>query len=199
MSKLRSVLKMTAAAAVGYTTGRYYEQVRDRLSLNSIAVQAAGSLPIGPAGDQLPSGSRDSTSINFPAKPQRIKEIMAHGYPTYEELRTYDNFVLSYDRRNRTAHWVFEHLTPQLLADGPAKVDRSKCEFAEDKSVHEYFRASNRDYRSSGFDRGHLAAAGNHRLHQDHCLQTFTLSNISPQVGKGFNRDKWNSLEKYVR
>lgn len=29
--------------------------------------------------------------------------------------------------------------------------------------------------------------------------ETFVLSNISPQVGKGFNRDYWARLEKFVR
>ena len=29
--------------------------------------------------------------------------------------------------------------------------------------------------------------------------QTFVLTNISPQVGKGFNRDKWEQLESLVR
>lgn len=29
--------------------------------------------------------------------------------------------------------------------------------------------------------------------------QTFYLSNMSPQVGRGFNRDKWNDLEMHCR
>lgn len=57
----------------------------------------------------------------------------------------------------------------------------------------------NTDYKGSGFDRGHLAAAGNHRTHQQHCDQTFYLTNMAPQVGQGFNRDSWNRLESYVR
>jgi len=61
------------------------------------------------------------------------------------------------------------------------------------------YRSLNSDYRGSGFDRGHLAAAGNHRLCQKHVDQTFFLSNIAPQVGVGFNRNSWNRLEKYVR
>lgn len=61
------------------------------------------------------------------------------------------------------------------------------------------FRATNKDYKRSGFDRGHLAAAGNHKANQELIKQTFVLSNIAPQVGKGFNRDAWNNLEKYVR
>ena len=49
----------------------------------------------------------------------------------------------------------------------------------------------------SGFDRGHLAPAANHRLNQAICDETFLMSNMSPQVGAGFNRDKWEHLERY--
>ena len=34
----------------------------------------------------------------------------------------------------------------------------------------------------SGFDRGHMAPAGNHRKDQTMCDQTFLLSNMAPQV-----------------
>ena len=30
-------------------------------------------------------------------------------------------------------------------------------------------------------------------------MSTFHLTNIAPQVGKGFNRDAWNKLEMYAR
>lgn len=43
-------------------------------------------------------------------------------------------------------------------------------------------RSENRDYKGSGFDRGHMAAAGNHRLSQKDCHETFLLSNMAPQV-----------------
>lgn len=38
--------------------------------------------------------------------------------------------------------------------------------------------------RMSGYDRGHLAAAANHRSSQDSMCATFFLSNMSPQVGE---------------
>jgi endonuclease G len=60
-------------------------------------------------------------------------------------------------------------------------------------------RSENADYKGSGYDRGHLAAAGNHKVEQKHMEQTFFLSNMAPQVGVGFNRDSWNRLEKHVR
>ena len=38
------------------------------------------------------------------------------------------------------------------------------------------------------YDRGHLAPAADHKGSQRAMEDTFTLSNVSPQVGKGFNR-----------
>ncbi|GAB0094883.1 Endonuclease [Sergentomyia squamirostris] len=128
----------------------------------------------------------------------RISQIMRFGFPGFDQIRSFDDYVLSYDRRNRVAHWVFEHLTPETVKHNP-EVDRAKCDFKRDETVHPFFRSDNSDYKHSGFDRGHLAAAGNHKANQKHCEDTFFLSNMAPQVGKGFNRDAWNKLEKYVR
>ena len=50
------------------------------------------------------------------------------------------DYVISYDRRTRTAHWVFEHLTRDSVKRNEA-VDRTKSEFREDNSIHRYFRA----------------------------------------------------------
>ncbi|XP_026480901.1 endonuclease G, mitochondrial-like isoform X2 [Ctenocephalides felis] len=123
---------------------------------------------------------------------------MKYGFPGLDNVRSFDDYVLSYDRRNKVAHWVFEHLTKETVKQND-EVDRSKCEFTEDKSIHPYFRSANTDYKGSGYDRGHLAAAGNHKYDQKHIEQTFFLSNIAPQVGNGFNRHSWNRLERYVR
>lgn len=71
------------------------------------------------------------------------------------------------------------------------KISKNKCFLCQDlvhftclvlRSIHAYFRSTNVDYRGSGFDRGHLAAAGNHWINQESLDETFLLSNISPQV-----------------
>ncbi|XP_015599283.1 nuclease C1 [Cephus cinctus] len=152
----------------------------------------SAATPLVPADHQGDMGSGLST------KATRISQIMKYGFPGLDNVRSYDNFVLSYDRRNRVAHWVFEHLTKETLKPNDS-IDRSKCEFKPDTSIHPFFRADNSDYKGSGYDRGHLAAAGNHKVDQKHIEQTFFLSNIAPQVGVGFNRHSWNRLEKYVR
>ena len=128
----------------------------------------------------------------------RSGEIMKYGFPGLDNIRTFEDYVVSYDRKNRNPHWVFEHLTRDRLQPGE-NVKREGSTFFEDKSMHEFFRATNDDYKKSGYDRGHLAAAANHRYSQSAMDQTFVLTNIAPQVGKGFNRDAWNTLEKFVR
>ena len=65
-------------------------------------------------------------------------------------------------------------------------VSRSKMKFVEDQSFHAYHRSTNKDYSGSGYDRGHLAAAANHRNSESAMNQTFVLSNVSPQVGMSY-------------
>lgn len=64
---------------------------------------------------------------------------MKYGFPSLDNIRSLDDFVLSYDKRNRVAHWVFEHLTKESVKKNDA-VDRAKCDFYEDTSVHQFFR-----------------------------------------------------------
>ncbi|XP_050320171.1 endonuclease G, mitochondrial-like [Bactrocera neohumeralis] len=129
----------------------------------------------------------------------RMSEIMKYGFPGLDDIRVYSDFVLSYDRRNRVAHWVYEHLRAPCVQSNGGGASRHEANYQADMSVPSNFRADVTDYKNSGFDRGHLAAAGNHKCHQTHCNETFYLTNIAPQVGKGFNRDAWNNLEIYVR
>ena len=55
-------------------------------------------------------------------------------------------------------------------------------------------------FQGSGFDRGHLAPAGNHKQNQELCNETFLLSNIAPQVGieqafcHDFDLNRWFCL-----
>lgn len=71
--------------------------------------------------------------------PARVSQIMKYGFPGFDNIRSYSDFVVSYDRRNKVAHWVFEHLTAESVKKS-AGVDRAQCEFREDKSIHEFFR-----------------------------------------------------------
>lgn len=69
----------------------------------------------------------------------RVSQIMKYGFPSLDSVRSFDDFVLSYDRRNRVAHWVFEHITADRIKYTEG-VDRAKCEFKPDESIHPFFR-----------------------------------------------------------
>jgi endonuclease G len=79
-------------------------------------------------------------------------------------------------------------LTKEKLAKN-GDTDRKHSTFQEDTSVPIGFRARLADYLRSGFDRGHMAPAADAKFSQAAMDETFILTNISPQVGQGFNRD----------
>ncbi|CAI5682520.1 unnamed protein product [Oreochromis niloticus] len=121
--------------------------------------------------------------------------VMKYGFPSLGNIKTRESYVTSYDARTRTASWVIERLNPASLS---GLSDRKYCEFKEDDSVHVFHRATNADYKGSGFDRGHLAAAANHKWSQKAMDDTFYLSNVAPQ-NPHLNQNTWNNLEKLCR
>nr|CAH7768597.1 unnamed protein product [Callosobruchus chinensis] len=139
-----------------------------------------------------------SPAVTPESNVSRVSEIMKYGFPGMDNVRSFDDFVLSYDRRNRVAHWVFEHLTAEKVKRND-DVDRSKCDFKPDESIHPFFRSLNSDYKGSGYDRGHLAAAGNHKYCQKHIEQTFYLSNMAPQVGMEKRSWTYKELENLTQ
>lgn len=65
-----------------------------------------------------------------------FREVMRLGFPGMDNLRYHSDYVLSYDKRNRTAHWVVEHLTRENLRRGD-DVKRGDSTFREDTTVSE--------------------------------------------------------------
>lgn len=172
------------AGAVGFFTGVWYNGRPSPSKFEVFAGNALLPTPIEPMEIDQPGDT--------------LTKSQQFGLSNPDTISIRKSFVVSYDRRNRVPNWVFEHLTSDHIKYNE-NISREKSEFFEDLSIHPYFRSTNADYKHSGFDRGHLAAAGNHRSNQEFLNDTFVLSNITPQVGKGFNRDAWNNLEKYVR
>jgi endonuclease G len=58
--------------------------------------------------------------------------------------------------------------------------------------------ASPKDYAKSGYDKGHLAPAGDFTYSEEAMSESFYMSNMSPQR-PGFNRGVWKRLEELVR
>lgn len=198
-----NLIKLCTAALAGSLIGIAYERLPQTSEWTSLtrAVSAAGSIipreKRSANMDLESSASKELPGVNSAVAAENLKHSGRFGLPSGDNLRLFNDYLLSYDRRLRAPAWVLEHLTPDKLSN-PHASDRSKSKFREDELIHEFFRAKNSDFAKSGFDRGHLAPAGNHKSHQDNLDQTFALSNISPQRPR-FNQGGWERLETYVR
>lgn len=122
--------------------------------------------------------------------------VFKYGTPVADILRPFEQFAVSWDTRLRNPRWVLERVT-QETSSGSG--NRANASFEEDSSIDLRFRNQLSDFQMSGYDRGHMAPAANHKGSQKALEQTFTMSNISPQVGKGFNRDYWARFEHFIK
>ncbi|OMH83244.1 Mitochondrial nuclease [Zancudomyces culisetae] len=119
------------------------------------------------------------------------------GYPgPINDNGVREGYAYSYNRLFKNPNWIAEHLTKEkLFGDG----NRKDIQFKEDHSIPKRFRALLSDYFRSGYDRGHMAPAADCKVSQNAMEETFYLTNISPQVGDGFNRHYWAFFESFVR
>ena len=102
-------------------------------------------------------------------------------------------YTLNYSEKHEQATWVAYTLT-SLHAMG--NIDRTD-DFRPDVKVNTG-SASLSDYEGTGYDRGHLAPAGDMKWSYEAMSESFYMSNMSPQV-PGFNRGVWMKLESTVR
>jgi len=105
----------------------------------------------------------------------------------------HDTFMLSYSEPHEQAEWVAYTLEKSHLTYD----DRKRPYFIEDPKVKSK-SADWRNYKRSGYDRGHLCPAGDRRFSEYAYNETFYTSNITPQR-REFNAGVWNRLEMQVR
>lgn len=112
---------------------------------------------------------------------------------TTGELVFHEHFALSYHETFEQAEWIAYTLEPKHLTYD----DRERPYFIEDPKVKSK-SADWRNFRGSGYDRGHLCPAGDRRFSEQAYNETFYTSNISPQ-NANFNAGIWNELELKIR
>ena len=103
-------------------------------------------------------------------------------------------YAFGYSEKYEQPLWVSYKLTRH---EALSKVAKRSNRFKADPKVTTK-SASLKDYRKSGYDRGHLAPAGDMAWSKQAMNESFFLSNMSPQLPK-FNRGIWKKLESLVR
>lgn len=104
------------------------------------------------------------------------------------------HYILSYVDKYKQAEWVCYELTKNETKNN---TERRKGKFIEDPLINTV-KVTHDDYTNSGYDRGHLAPAGDMNFDANAEYESFYTSNISPQL-KELNRFTWKNLEDDIR
>jgi endonuclease G len=140
------------------------------------------------------------TTVGPETPPMNISiswENLSLAYPrtnTTDTILSYGGFDLAYNEEFEQAAWVAYVLTREEIESG--NIGRTD-NFRPDTSITSG-SSSLSDYRGSGYDRGHLAPAGDMKWDPLVMSQSFLMSNMSPQL-PAFNRGIWRKLETQVR
>lgn len=102
-------------------------------------------------------------------------------------------YTVSYNSEYRIPNWVaYELQDTELYGD----LDRAE-KFSPDP-LQKGRQAYDSDYVGSGYDRGHMAPAGDMKWSSQAMEESFYLTNVCPQ-NHNLNAGVWNDLEKQVR
>ena len=99
-----------------------------------------------------------------------------------DQVHKYTGFTLEYDESTEQAFWVAYELTRSEVARTVRRTD----DFRPDPNISTG-SAILSDYKGSGYDRGHLAPAGDMKFSRQTMIESFYMSNMSPQL-PAFNR-----------
>lgn len=112
---------------------------------------------------------------------------------TTQTVINHNYYSLSYSEPHEQAEWVAYELKKEHVVS--ANFDRPYFEIdAQVKTGAAHWR----NYKNSGYDRGHLCPAGDRRFTKEAYEETFLTSNITPQM-HDFNSGVWNRLEQQSR
>ena len=109
------------------------------------------------------------------------------------QILSHTGYTLKYSEDDEQPYWVAYELTSDEIYGDFERKDH----FRSDPSVQTGSAALS-DYRSSGYDRGHLIPAADQNWSEEAMDDSFFLSNMSPQE-PSFNRGIWAKLESVVR
>ena len=102
-------------------------------------------------------------------------------------------YTLAYDKKTKTPQWVAWELTKEETKGNHERTDK----FLPDPNV-EGAKVVTPDYTGSGYDRGHMAPAGDMKWSKKAMEESFYMSNICPQIHH-LNTGDWNELEANTR
>src|SRR5690606_10948126 len=102
-------------------------------------------------------------------------------------------YAFSYSEKHEQAEWV----AYKLEIDDLGSTNFTRPNFKQDSKV-KTASAHWKNYKKSGYNRGHLCPAADRKKSLELYEETFFTSNIAPQLYE-FNSGVWNRLEQKTR
>ena len=121
-------------------------------------------------------------------------EIPAEISGRKEQIICHTGYTVSYNSDWKIPNWVAYELTKEEVGGAVERYDV----FMPDPVVPSDESATTYDYKGTGWDRGHMAPAGDMKWSEQAMKESFYLSNICPQ-NKKLNSGIWKDLEEQVR
>lgn len=130
----------------------------------------------------------------------QCKEMFANNQPPILQNQDmapralcYSSFAIMHSGKSHTPIYVAQRINKEQVE---VQIARATRFFAEAR-LPQKERAELEDYRDSGFDRGHMAPAGDMAT-EESMAQSFSLANMVPQYPIN-NRKSWAGIEKATR
>ena len=147
------------------------------------------------SGQDKPRLSAASThfKVHSPDVVIDSKHLEIPAYRKTDEIVRHTAYTLDFSDKDKEAKWVAYRLTKDHVGGKEPRTNN----FRADPEVPTG-SATPQDYTRSGYDRGHLAPAGDMNWSEQTVSESFFMSNMTPQK-PGFNRGIWKHLEDRIR
>ncbi|GAA4396615.1 hypothetical protein GCM10023187_04920 [Nibrella viscosa] len=145
------------------------------------------------ASDGASPGSANTSMPGTRFAFEKEVDFILPAFKGSDQIIRHDGYTLRYQEKYEQADWV---AYPLLAYEVSGDAERGN-DFMPDPEVATG-SATPSDYSRSGYDRGHLAPAGDFKFSQRMMRESFYMSNMSPQA-PAFNRGIWKELEEQVR
>ncbi len=146
-----------------------------------------------PLDKQKSDISPDINNYDIPYNGNQLAQYLLPSQPKQDEIITHIGYTLAYNEQNEEADWVAYELTKAEVQAQRKRIDS----FKPDPYVSTG-SATLADYKSSGYDRGHLAPFADMKWSEQAMKESFYMSNMTPQKPE-FNQGIWEELESCVR
>lgn len=109
-----------------------------------------------------------------------------------ETIVEHTGYTVSFNSKRNIPNWVAYELTKEEVGGDEPRSQH----FLPDPEIRNC--PTTDDYRNSGYDRGHMAPAGDMKWSEQAMKESFYLSNICPQ-NHNLNSGDWKVLEEHLR